>query len=241
MAGLGFDGFSAHEKYKYVIHMPHLTPYREPIAGDPRGSKEAAKRRAALDMCKLLHEDGMLDDHLLPKKRMLKEFIEELDVGNSKRPKMGTKRSKKFYEIVNPLKLKEEDKDENWLYVINSRLVKKSMHTANVKQYSIYDPANSERKLGFIAGQNIPSNLRRPFTIHTLSGEVEVQIEKLSGSVLKVILGNTDLVDLMKKFHVKSLQDVIGFDSGMNVIDEENDDILMVPIKDSQIGKLGPM
>ena len=45
----------------------------------------------------------------------------------------------------------------------------------------------------------------------------------------------------MKKFHVKSFQDVIGFDDEMNVVDAENDDILMVPIKNNQIGKLGRM
>ena len=239
MAGLGFSGFSTSEKFKYVLHMPHLTPYREPIVGDPRASKVAAKRRAALDMCKLLHEDGFLDDHLLPKKRLLEEFIDELDVGNSKRPKIGTKRSKKFYEIGNPLNLKNND--EKFLYVINSRLVKTSMHTANVKQYAIYDPAISERKIGFIAGQNISNHLRKPFTIYTLSGELEVQIEKLCGSELKTLFDNPDLVNLTKKFHVKSLQDVIGFDCEMNITDAENDDILMVPIKDSQIGKLGLM
>ena len=241
MAGLGFNGFSTSEKYHYVLHMPHLTPYREPIVGDPRASKVAAKRRAALDMCKLLHEDGFLDDHLLPKKRILDEFIDELDVGNSKRPKIGTKRSKKFYVIVNPLKLKYDNDDERFLYVINSKLVKKSMHTENVKQYAIYDPANSERKIGFIAGQNIPNHLRKPFTIHTLSGELEVHVGKLCGIELKTLFDNPDLVNLMKKFHVKSLQDVIGFDCEMNITDAENDDILMVPIKDSQIGKLGLM
>ena len=115
------------------------------------------------------------------------------------------------------------------------------MHTANVKQYAIYDPAISERKIGFIAGQNISNHLRKPFTIYTLSGELEVQIEKLCGSELKTLFDNPDLVNLMKIFHVKSLQDAIGFHCEMNITDAENDDILMVPIKDSQIGKSGLM
>ena len=48
MSSLGFDD---HGNTKCVLHMPHLTPYKEPFIGDARNSKKRAKRAVALNAC----------------------------------------------------------------------------------------------------------------------------------------------------------------------------------------------
>ena len=53
-----------------VLHMPHKTPYYDtPFFGSEKNSEERAKRSVALDACKKLHQDGLLDERLLPIKR----------------------------------------------------------------------------------------------------------------------------------------------------------------------------
>ena len=72
-----------------------------PFSGPARISKKKAKRAVSLAMCRRLHEDGLLNDNLLPRKRTLDSYIEELDCSESKRPKIGTKRSKKLLTNLN--------------------------------------------------------------------------------------------------------------------------------------------
>ena len=57
-------------------------------------------------MCRRLHEDGLLDESLFPRKKTLDAFIDELDCSNSGLPKIGTKRSKSYYEIQSPMELR---------------------------------------------------------------------------------------------------------------------------------------
>ena len=126
-----------------------------------------------------MHEDGFLDKHLLPKKRILDVYFEELDVSDPKKPKLGTKRSKDYYENPEILNLKSTAYT-GILYKINLKLVEPSEHTKLVKQYRIYKPEENAQKLGVIISQNIPEELLNPFHIFTISGKIEVQIENLS-------------------------------------------------------------
>uniref|UniRef100_UPI003AFB824B AncD1D2 n=1 Tax=synthetic construct TaxID=32630 RepID=UPI003AFB824B len=54
--------------FRCTLRLPINSPLREPITGQPMPSKKLAKRSAALEACKKLHEMGELDDHLLPVK-----------------------------------------------------------------------------------------------------------------------------------------------------------------------------
>ena len=76
------------------------------IAGPPRTTRVKAKRAVCMAMCRRLHEDGLLDESLFPRKKTLDAFIDELDCSNSGLPKIGTKRSKSYYEIQSPMELK---------------------------------------------------------------------------------------------------------------------------------------
>ena len=76
------------------------------IAGLPRTTRVKAKRAVCMAMCRRLHEDGLLDESLFPRKKTLDAFIEELDCSNSGLPKIGTKRSKSYYEIQSPMELR---------------------------------------------------------------------------------------------------------------------------------------
>jgi hypothetical protein len=127
-------------------------------------------------MCRRLHEDGLLDESLFPRKKTLDTFIDELDCSNSGLPKIGTKRSKSYYEIQSPIELKlMPNYGPRQLYKIEMKVVQESSYTKIVKQYSVYNPEAYPRKLGLVIGSPLPIGAMHPFDLFTNSGiEIEV-------------------------------------------------------------------
>ena len=159
-----------------MFHVDFLH-FREPLVSDARKNKTQAKRAAALDACRKLHQDGLLNESLLPRKRVLDIMWDEFE-DDSKRPKIGTKRSKSYYEIVLPTVMTSIEEERMILYKIELKLVTESSHTKNVKQYNIYDPSQFPRKLGIIVGGQ-DEIFEHPFDIFTLSGQVSVKLKPL--------------------------------------------------------------
>lgn len=180
-------------------------------------------------MCRRLHEDGLLNENLLPRKRNLDSYIDELDCSDSKRPKIGTKRSKSYYEIQTPIELTLMSGSKfNPLYKIDMKLVQESSYTKIVKQYSIFDPQDSSRKLGLIIGSPLPKGSTHPFDLFTYSGQVEIQLKHVGD--LKWPL-EKDLFDLLQTFHVRAFEDVIGFNQDIVAhCKDKNDELLVVPL-----------
>ena len=223
-AGLGFQG---HGTVKAILHMPHLTPYREPFVSDPRNSKIQAKRAVALDACRKLHEDGLLNEFLLPRKRVLPFMEDEFD-DDSKRPKIGTKRSKSYYKHVVPEAMTNVQ-DEMVLYKIDLTLVSESSHTKNIKQYKIYDPAQFARKLGILLSKR-DKIFEHPFDIFTLSGQVSVKLKPLGP-----FSASKYPMNLLEDFHCFAISEVIGFNPDLVKRNKESKDYLMVPLKGNDI------
>ena len=71
-AGLGgtLPGFQA------TVLLPHKTPLHRPVRGGLRNSKRAAKAAAALEVVRLLHACGELDDNLGVIRRVVKKTKE---------------------------------------------------------------------------------------------------------------------------------------------------------------------
>ena len=224
MAGLFFGSSGT---VTTTLHMPHLTPYRVPFVGEAKSNRKRAKRSAALIACKRLHRDGLLDDQLLPRKRVLDIFLDELDCGTSRQPKTGTKRSRRYYEKSVPVELKFQPRSTFWLYKINLKLVEASNYTQNVKQYSIYEPQKFPRKLGIIVGKRLPGELDgSPFDIFTMSGRVEVSIVLVG----EMVWPNDEKMHLAQDFHFYALENVIGFNQTFVKRADTEDDLLIVPL-----------
>ena len=162
------------------------------IAGPPRTTRVKAKRAVCMAMCRRLHEDGLLDESLFPRKKTLDAFIDELDCSNSGLPKIGTKRSKSYYEIQSPMELRlmpnyGAQAGSRPLYKIDLKLVQESSYTKIVKQYSVYNPEAYPRKLGLVIGSPLPTEAMHPFDLFTNSG-IEIEVFGIQKCVRKFSL-----------------------------------------------------
>ena len=93
--------------FRCTLHLPHLSPYTQPIVGGLQPTKKAAKCSVALKACSFLHRDDILDDHLLLRKKvsLFDDLIDEDSSENSRKPKSGTKRSRSYYPVQLPCQL----------------------------------------------------------------------------------------------------------------------------------------
>lgn len=100
--------------YSCSIRLPINSPLKKTINGIPMPTKVLAKRVAALQVCKLLHQMGELDNNLMPVgKETFKAFeddwnnfpmeeYDELLTKNNVEPRPGTtKRRQYYYKRVN--------------------------------------------------------------------------------------------------------------------------------------------
>lgn len=95
--------------YSCSIRLPINSPLKQTIKGVLMPSKVLAKRIAALQVCKLLHQIGELDDNLMPVgKETFKAFEEdwncfpmeetdELLTKNNMEPRPGTTKRRQYY------------------------------------------------------------------------------------------------------------------------------------------------
>ena len=219
--------------------------FREPFTGEARKTKTLAKRAVALQVCKRLHEDGLLNERLLPRKRVLECLKDDIDT-DPRKPKIGTKRSKAYYKVklADTLiigandkqlqsmtkKLKITDDQNLYLYKINLELVKTSSHTMNVKQYNIYDPAKFPRKLGILVGGQNPI-LEHPFDIFTLSGQITVKLELL-GRFSRMPW--QDKKKTIQDFHCFALSEVIGFNTEL-IKESDQSEYFLVPLMENEV------
>ena len=204
-----------------------MSLFREPFRGDARNSKVQAKRNVYLNICKILHQDQRLDEHFLPRKRVLDLHLEELDADvDRKRPKIGTKRSKSYYKIQQNLTTHDQC-NTGFLYKISLKLVETSKYSEFVKQYTIYRPEKNAQKLGIIIGSRIPNDFAS-FHIHTMSGMVQVELQYLNESPLNI----PGIQTVANEFHQRALKDIIGFDSKLVQPDDAGfkNDVLIVPL-----------
>ena len=170
----------------------------------------------------------MDDVHLLPRKRILDIFFEELDADvDRKRPKIGTKRSKSYYKIQQNLTIHDQC-NTGCLYKISLKLVEPSKYSEVVKKYTIYRPEKYAQKLGIIIGSRIPNDFSS-FHIHTMSGKVRVELQYLREFPLNIPGIQKDIAN---EFHQRALKDIIGFDSKLVQPDDTGakNDILIVPL-----------
>ena len=67
--GLGQTVGSATPGFVASVLLPHKTPLHHPVSGEPRPSKKLARASAALQVVRLLHQEGELDSSLRVRRR----------------------------------------------------------------------------------------------------------------------------------------------------------------------------
>jgi hypothetical protein len=114
---------------------------------------------------------------LLQSRRVVLDDEDDEEKGGG--PKVGTKRSKNYYSIVQPSPFNSLPAKKLHVYKIVSTLVDPiSEADRQRKRYTLYRPEEHERKLGLVFGAEMPIAGMSEFHLHTLSGRVKVRLEK---------------------------------------------------------------
>ncbi len=182
--------------FKCILHMPHLTPIREPVVGPKYSSCILAKRAVALQACKYLHKVGEITDNLRFKSAEIEDDLDGLDEDSdedNQHPAAGTKKRRVYYakkvpEVltgqvrlhrVTTFSLLQElcsSDGTGIFYAYKLDLILKDAITEeqNVKQKKIYHPEKQQRKLAILFKQKLPDVALRPFHLYMYSGTVQV-------------------------------------------------------------------
>ena len=158
--------------------------------------------RAALKGVEILHRKGELDEHLRPKKLILRPEDDEEDQADeeglpkvytllmyisiivilhfymSNSLKAGTKKRRRYYprDLPECLKFEPQSGSDCYIYQIETTLIDPLDPEENIKRYKI-DDLKSPRKLGILVTQKIPLDLVRPFHLYIYSGKVKVELK----------------------------------------------------------------
>lgn len=176
--------------YSCSIRLPINSPLKRTIAGATMPTRVLAKRIAALQVCKILHQMGELDDNLMPVgKETFKAFeddwnnfpMEEYDeilTRNNVEPRPGTTKRRQYYykRIADSLtNCRPLPSRPAYLYLINMTLTCPLPEEQNTRGRKIYPPEDSPQGFGILTLKQVPSIC--PFPIFTRSGEVQVSFE----------------------------------------------------------------
>ncbi|XP_057660796.1 endoribonuclease Dicer [Diorhabda carinulata] len=195
------------QKISVVILLPVVCPILDEIVGPPMVSKKLAKRAAAMVACIKLHKAGELDDHLVPKKNIVKE--EDVDFlfshyPKEKDPTAGNLKTKRLHKKLFPAVLNKPILPNTTLLVhtvkLNPLFTKK---TEDVNFSTMFDMYTSPLCYGLVTNSPLPTIC--DFPIYVTSGTITVSLE-----VNKTTITVTDknLEDIVT-FHYRVFEDVI--------------------------------
>ncbi|XP_046751680.1 endoribonuclease Dicer isoform X2 [Diprion similis] len=224
---------TADPKFQVSLQMPILSPLKRVILGDPMPNIKLAKRSAALNCCKELHQIGELTDNLLPVTvDLILEDVDYLfplwiDEEKTALSQPGTEARKRLHELIYPECLYSAfpmpDQD---LY----------LHILNIKP--IYSVPQDNRRLVFYnllsdrAGYAILSTKRMPklsaFSIFLNVGEVNVDVE-VNHAKLQL---TTEEIGKLRCFHTMIFTEIMPIIKPFMVFDKDNLDnsFLIVPV-----------
>lgn len=156
-------------------------------------SKVLARRSAALEACRLLHQQKELDDNFYPTGKENLRLEEEEDYNANLEeenvpenlPRPGTTKRRQYYykQIADPFIDGIPCPDQPcYLYAITMVLSEPIPEEQNTRGRKIYKPETSIQSLGILNSK--PLSQICPFPIFTRSGEVEVEIVQISDAII---------------------------------------------------------
>ncbi|XP_050424897.1 endoribonuclease Dcr-1 [Adelges cooleyi] len=175
--------------YVCVIQLPINSPIKHDIYGHPMPSETLAKRVAALEVCRLLHVKGELDDSLQP---ITKESFHALfnadevppDAEDSlipwdtEEPRPGTNKRRQYYykRIAQALNdCRPVEGKPCYFYAILLKMNCPVPEEQNTRGRKIHPPEESIHGFGILTLKHIPSI--PSFPIYTRCGEVYVSLK----------------------------------------------------------------
>ncbi|KAL3873454.1 hypothetical protein ACJMK2_036569 [Sinanodonta woodiana] len=214
-------------EYCAKLRLPINSPIKQEVKGVPMQTEVLAKKAVALEMCRILHQRGELDEKLMPVgKEMFQheeeefEWEEEEDSNGQVLP--GTTKRKQYYCKKGASALVQSHCQADspcYLYLIRMVLTGAITEEQNTRGRRICAPEETTCCFGFVTSKRIP--LIPSFPVYTRSGEITVSIELL----------HSDLI--LKEEELKKLQYFHKF-LFSNVLHLEKDPMEFCPEKASQ-------
>ena len=149
-AGLGLQSHSS--GYRATVQLPHKTPLHVAVVGKVKDRKEWAKRSAALEVVRQLHQRGELDDALKVKKREKEKVDEDSDDEDDEKNE-GTRGNRKFYRQFLPPSLEIKSPSPLYLHCVELKLVKPLPNP----RYRLHYPQQDSHCLGLLTSTPLPS------------------------------------------------------------------------------------
>lgn len=180
------------ETYTCTLQLPINSPLRQTVSSLPMPSKVLARRSAALEACRLLHQQKELDDNFYPTGKENLRLEEEEDYNADLEeenvpdtmPRPGTTKRRQYYykQVADPFIDGIPCPDQPcYLYAITMVLSEPIPEEQNTRGRKIYKPETSIQSLGILNSK--PLSQICPFPIFTRSGEVEVEIVQVAESI----------------------------------------------------------
>lgn len=180
------------ETYTCTLQLPINSPLRQTVSSLAMPSKVLARRSAALEACRLLHQQKELDDNFYPTGKENLRLEEEEDYNANLEeenvpdhmPRPGTTKRRQYYykQVADPFIDGIPCPDQPcYLYAITMVLSEPIPEEQNTRGRKIYKPETSIQSLGILNRK--PLSQICPFPIFTRSGEVEVEIVQVAESV----------------------------------------------------------
>ncbi|GFS16244.1 endoribonuclease Dicer [Elysia marginata] len=190
-------------QYVAYLRLPINSPVKQELQGPAMRSKKLAKMAVALEMCKILHEKGELDDQLLPVGKEMfvyeeeEEWADEDDSGGQARP--GTTKRKQYYtkKVANAMMhCQPKPEKKSYLYLISLTLTGPITEEQNTRGRLIYAPEDTRQTLGLLLDKPIPQ--MPDFPVYTRSGEVTASVDLLCSDMS---LSEVEISSLLQFHH----------------------------------------
>lgn len=211
--------------YRYVLHMPHLTPYSgKPFEGPRCLDRKIAKQKVALLACEQLHKDKFLGSDLLPIKRKREDFVDNLSDEDSPSKKRGTKACKNDYNLTMADEFNfDPSLKPFFMYKINTMLIEEARNPKNL----LYRPEEFPQKIGFLVNQELPEICSVPNYYYILPGKVSATVQFCG----KLSLSDDDF-DKLLTFQVWLFDKVVGCKASWMWLDREKQGLIFLPVDD---------
>ncbi|WKY02864.1 hypothetical protein Q1695_016281 [Nippostrongylus brasiliensis] len=192
-------------QYRAELLLPINSPIKKPIVLEtPVSSKKLAQMAVALEACKILHQSGELNDHLLPVGRdSIADLLSQLDEDPDEwapgiSAKVGSARRKQLYDkrVATALHEALPVKGEPcYMYVMELELLKEPSPESNPKRRRFANPLDYEYVFGFLSSRILPKI--PSFAAYLRQGDMRVHLVRARTQVTL----NSQNLTMIKHFH----------------------------------------
>ncbi|XP_035222013.1 endoribonuclease Dicer-like isoform X2 [Stegodyphus dumicola] len=203
-------------QYVCMLHLQINSSLKQTIIGENMKQKRLAKMSAALKACKLLHEIGELDEHLMPVSCSVdKALVEELGLIKKNIDEILPEKNRRRqpHDKHVPIFLKNARPASGipcYLHVFEMDLIEPLPKCLNPQNRPLFNPMTISKSVALLISKILPPV--NPFPIFTKSGKILVKVNALKNTV---ILSAEDLKKV-EEFHKFVFSDTLWLNKNKN-------------------------